>query len=168
MKDKKKRDYLVRIINTYLTTAETIMLYLKDNATDRSSKLTCNKSIREIEQAKVFVNEVKHIEILEYLYGTFIGNSVIAYSVSGKIINSKKLHYFDSENGFDDFLKMIEENKQKALEKEKKQKETQEMLKKAKEEGKKVEYVYDKETKTTRPMIIEDKPSAWYNKNVIG
>lgn len=160
LKVEKKKEYLQKIIRNYLLTSLEIMNYLKAVADTKKSKLVCNKSIKNINQALVFVNEVKHIEVLEYLYGLFIGNNVIQHSISGNVINSKKLREYDTDKGFDDFLKMVKEQKEQALEREQKRKESLEALKKAKEMGKKVEMVYDPQTKTTKPMIIEDKPNS--------
>ena len=167
MKDKK-REHLVKIIKCYLETSKSLMEYYKSVAETRKGKLTCTKSIKAIEQAMIRVNEIKHIEILEYLYSTFMGNNVIAYSVSGKVVNSPKLAHYDTENGFAEFQEMLKEQKEIAEEKERKRQESLEALKKAKEMGKKVEMVYDKETNTTKPMIIEDSSINWYNKSVDG
>ena len=157
LNEKKKREYLQNITKFYLLTAKAVLEYYKAVAEDKKQKLICNKAIKNTDQALVFVNEVKHIEILEYFYSILIGNSAVQYSVSGKVVNSKKIKYFDTDKGFKEFQEMIEKQKQEALEREKRQKEIDETLKKAKEMGKKVEMVYDSTSKTTKPMIIEDK-----------
>ena len=157
--EKKKREHLVAIIRAYLTTAEEILSYLKDNADTRRAKLTCSRSIKSLQQAKVHVGQIKHIEILDYLYSSFIGNSVIAYSVSGKLVLSEKLKEYDTDEGIEELKQLVEEQKQKAIEKEKQRQEQINAVKKAQEEGKKVEMVYDSETKTAKPMIIEEPTS---------
>ena len=136
------------------------MKYYKGVATTKEQKLTCNKSIKDIENSINHLRQIKHLEILKYLYATFIGNNVIAYSVSGKVVLSKKLKEYDTDKGFVEFQEMLKEQREQALEREQKKKESVEALKKAKEMGKKVEMVWDKDTKTVKPMIVEDKNNA--------
>lgn len=157
MTQKKKKDHLLKIISAYLDTAQELLSYLKDSADTKVGKRTCSKSIKSIEQAKVHLHTIKHIEVLDYLYSTFIGNNVIAYSVSGKLVNAKKLKEYDTEQGVLELKELMEEARQKAIEKEKAKQEQMTAIKKAQEQGKKVEMVYDKETKTAKPMIIEEK-----------
>lgn len=157
MTQKKKKDHLLKIISAYLDTAQELLSYLRDSADTRVAKTTCSKSIKSIEQAKVHLYKIKHIEVLDYLYATFIGNNVIAYSVSGKLVNADKLKEYDTEQGAIELKELMEEARQKAIEKEKAKQEQMTAIKKAHEQGKKVEMVYDNETKTAKPMIIEEK-----------
>lgn len=157
---KKKREYLLNSLSLYLKTSKSIMEYLHINATTRQGKLVCNKSIKNIEQALIKIREIKHIELLEYLNATYIGNNVVAHSLSGHIVTNKKFQYWDSEEGFAEFLEEMKEQKEKSLAKEEEKKKEQEAIKKAKEEGKKVEMVYDDKTKTVRPLIIEENQKA--------
>ena len=160
LNEKKEREYLINIIQKYLETGKTLMKYYKGVATTKEQKLTCNKSIKDIENSINHLRQIKHLEILKYLYATFIGNNVIAYSVSGKVVLSKKLKEYDTDKGFVEFQEMLKEQREQALEREQKKKESVEALKKAKEMGKKVEMVWDKDTKTVKPMIVEDKNNA--------
>lgn len=158
--EKKKREYLIAIISSYLDTSYNLLAYYKGIADTRKAKLTCTKSMKRIEQAKVHLRQIKHIEVLDYLYATFIGNNVIAYSISGSMVLSPKLAYFDTDNGIDELRKEMEEQRNKQIEQEKKRKETLEAINKAKAEGKKVEMVWDNDTKTTKPVIVQEKPNA--------
>lgn len=159
MKDKK-REHLISIITYFLLTGKSILEYYKSVAETKEEKLKCNKSIRSIDKAIKTLCTIKHIELLEYIYSLLIGNNAIAYSISGQIILSPKMKHYDSEKGFTDFQEMIKEKQQEAEERLKKQRESEEALKKAKALGKKVEMVYDKESKTTKPMIVDDKVVA--------
>lgn len=153
--ERKKRQYLIKIIKSYLTTSIDLMSYYKAVADTRKAKLVCNKSMKSLEQALVRVDQIKHVEILEYLYSSFVGNNVIAYSVSGTVVLSPKLEEYDKDEHIEEFKEMLEQDKKDREEKLKERQETLEAVRKAKEEGKKVEMVYDKTTKTTRPMIID-------------
>ena len=94
---------------------------------------------------------------MDYLYSTFIGNNIIAYSVSGKVVLSQKLKEYDTDEGFAEFLEMVESQKREQEEKIKQRQDNMNAIKKAKEQGKKVEMVWDKDTKTVKPMIVEEK-----------
>ena len=158
--EKKKREYLIEIISAFLRTNIALMNYYHSVAETRKGKFVCNKSIKKTEEALVHLRQIKHIEILDYLYSSFIGNNAIAYSVSGNIVISDQLKHYDSEQGFDDFLAMIKEQKEKIAAKEEEKRKTKEAIELAKAQGKKVEMVWDKETKTVKPLIVEDKPQA--------
>ena len=160
LSEKKKRDYLLAIIGSYLTTSYNLMAYYKAVADTRKAKLICTKSMKKLEQARITINQIKHIEVLDYLYSTFIGNNVIAYSVSGNIVLSDKLKEFDNDTGVEELKQIMEDAKQKVLEKQKQRADTINAVNKAKAEGKKVEMVWDNDTKTTKPLTVEEKPNA--------
>ena len=157
MTDKRKRDYLIDIISSFLKTNLSLMNYYHASATDRKSKFACNKSIKSTEQALVHLRQIKHIELLDYLYSSFIGNNVIAYSISGKMVLSKQLDYYDTEKGFAEFQQMIKERKEKQEKQEQERIKNAQAIQRAKEQGKKVEMVWDNESKTTKPLIVESK-----------
>lgn len=154
---EKKRKYLINFIQKYLETSVALMEYYKSVATTRKEKYVCTKSIKSSKQAIDHLRQINHIEILDYLYSTFVGNNVIAYSVSGKIVLSNKLKEYDSDSGIQEFREMVETQKKEREQKEKQRQETLNAVRKAKEQGKKVEMVWDKDTKTTKPMIVEEK-----------
>ena len=158
--EKKKREYLITIIQKYLETGKSLMEYLKSVAPTRSAKYACNKSINKIDEALVHLRQINHIEVLEHLYSMFIGNGVIAYSISGGIIMSKEMQKWDTDEGIHELIELIEENRKKEEEKLKIQQENRKIVEQAKKEGKKVEMVYDKETKSVKPMIVEENNNA--------
>ena len=160
LKESKKREYLISIITNYLLTCKSTLEYFKAVADTKQGKLVCNKSLRSIDKAIETIKEYKHIEILDYLYATYVGNNAIIYTVSGQVATSKKLKKYDTDKGIAEFKQLMEEQRKESEEREQKRKESVEALKKAKAMGKKVEMVYDKDTKTAKPMIIEDKESA--------
>lgn len=158
--DKTKRQKLLSIIHNYLEMSISLMEYYKCVAPTRKAKYTCTKSIRSLQQAKIDICRYKHIELLEYIYASLIGNNVIMYSLSGTLVSSKKIKEWDTEQGFVDFQKEMEEQRKKHEEEQKQRALDQQAIQKAKEQGKKVEMVYDKETKKVRPLIVEEKEMA--------
>lgn len=160
MTDKKKREYLITICKKYLETSKELMLYFKAVANTRKGKYACNRSIKSIDMALVHIDQIKHIEVLEYIYSTYIGNNVIAHSVSGSIVLSKKINEYDTDEGVKILVEEINERKKQQEEKIAEKQRQKEIIEKAKAEGKKVEMVWDNETKTTKPMIIEENDNA--------
>lgn len=158
--EKKKREYLINIIDNYLKTNISLMEYAKAVATEKKQKLVCNKSIRSTEKALIHLRQINHIEILSYLFSIFVGNNISAYSISGSMVLSKKIKEWDTEKGIIEFRDLMEKQKQENELKQKQMQEKMEAIKKAKEEGKDVEIVYDKETKSVKPLIVEEKPNA--------
>ena len=157
---KKKRNYLITIIQKYLETSKCLMEYYKAVATTRKGKLTCTRSIKKIDQAITHLRQIKHIEVLDYLYSTFIGNNVIAYSISGGIVISPKMKEFDTDKGVEELVALMKEAQEKQQAKLLEKQRQKEVIEKAKEQGKNVEMVWDKDTKTVKPMIVEEKPNA--------
>lgn len=160
LSEKKKRDYLISIITKYLETNIALMEYYHAVADTRKAKLTCLRSKRKTEQAIIHLRQIKHVDILEYLYSTFMGNNIIAYSMSGSVVLAPKLAEYDTDDGIVEFREIIEKQKQEKIAKMEEKRKEQEIIDKAKAEGKKVEMVWDKDTKTNKPMIFEEKPNA--------
>lgn len=158
--EKKKKKYLIEVIGSFLKTNIALMEYCKAVAPDRKSKLVCTKSIKSTEQALVHLYTIKHIEILDYLYSTFIGNNAIAYSISGKMVLSPKIKEWDTDDGVKELIALMEENKKKKQEKFEQQEKNRKVVEEAKKKGKRVEMAYDKDTKTIKPLIVEEKPRA--------
>ena len=154
--EKNKREYLKNIIKAYLHTNIEIMSYLKANAPDTKSKRVCTKVIKDSEHAIAHLDTIKRIEILDYLYAILIGNSVIAYSVSPKLILSKKLEKIDNdENEYKLFLDELEEQRIYNEKKDKERLESQQAIENAKKQGKKVQMVWNKEEKRLVPVILD-------------
>lgn len=158
--DKKKKKYLVTIISSYLKVNISLMEYYKAVAPDRKSKLVCTKSIKRTEQAIVHLSTIKHIEVLQYLYSIFVGPSAQHYAISGSMVLTPKIKEWDTDDGVKELIALVEDNKRRQEEQFKKQEETRKAVEEAKKQGKKVEMVYDKDTKSVKPVIVEEKNNA--------
>ena len=111
---------------------------------------TCNK-------AKRIIYGVVHYEILASLYNSFVSGKESFYVMLSSTITSKnKITYWDrTQKGFKEFIALEEQAKaqsQKELDERMKQ---QEMIKKAQQEGKKIEMVL--ENGKLKPIIVENK-----------
>lgn len=159
--ESKKREYLVEIIRQVLITNISLMTYYKSLASDDNSRKVCSKSIRQTKKALEKLPLVKHIEILVSLYNAVIAGKESIFVLGGALICSKNFDYWDkTEKGFKEFLQLEEENRNKVVEKQKEEKEMKEAVEKAKAEGKKVEYVFNPETKKVEPKIVEETNQA--------
>lgn len=154
--DKKKREHIKNIIKAYLHTNIEIMSYLKVNAPDTKSKRVCTKVIKDSEHAIAHLDTIKRIEILDYLYASIIGNNVIAYSVSPKLILSKKLVEIDNDDEkYQDFLADLEEQRIYNEKKYQERLEYQQAIENAKKQGKKVQMVWNAEQKRLIPVVLD-------------
>lgn len=154
LNENYKRQQLISIIRHVLETNIEIMTYYKFMAADDKSRRVCSKSIRQSRNAIKKLYHVKHIEILVSLYNTIVGGKEIIFVSGGSLICSKQFDRWDkTEKGFKEFLALEEESKKIQKEQMEQQRQTQEMVKKAKEEGKEVEMLYD--NGKLKPIIKE-------------
>lgn len=158
--EKKERKHLLCVIKSYLETSKCLMEYYKAVANTKEGKSSCSKSIKSIEKALNTIEETKHIEILKYIYSMFIGNNAIAYSVSGKLANSKVLKKYDTEEGIVEFREMLKEQAKQRLEREQDRINYQKAQEEAKRTGKKLEMFYDPKTKKTKAIVVEKGGNA--------
>lgn len=153
--DKKK--YMVKIITKVLETNIEIMTYYKFLASDDKSKKVCAKSIKQSKLAIEKLSHIKHIEVLVSLYNTIVSGKEVIFVSGGSLICSKQFDRWDkTEKGFKEFLALEEENRKIQREQAEQQKKTQEMVAKAKAEGKEVEMIYD--NGKSKP-VIKEKPN---------
>ena len=122
---------------------------------------TLNLSIRQCEKALNEVSLIKHLEVLRAIYGDIVGKISNSLMLGGTLIVAKKTNYFDkTEKGFKEFMELQEENRKIYQQKIQEQKESKEAIEKAKEQGKKIEYMVDPVTKKLKPIIVEENNNA--------
>ena len=78
----------------------------------------------------------------------------------GGIVISPKMKEFDTDKGVEELVSLMKEAQEKQQAKLLEKQRQKEVIEKAKEQGKNVEMVWDKDTKTVKPMIVEEKPNA--------
>ena len=115
-----------------------------------------NKSIRQSKKGIEKVSHVKHLEILRSIYGDMVGKVSSVLMLGGSILCSKKLDYFDNtEKGFKEFTEIQEASIKEQQEKAKQQQEYREMVKKAKENGDKVDFMLDPKDNKVKPIVVK-------------
>ena len=140
-----------------LATEINIMDFQLTLTDDPKTKQAIKKVIRDSQKAQEIVMKITHYEILVSLYNAFVNGKESFYVMFSATINAKnKVTYWDrTKKGFQEFIKLEQEAKaqsQKDYEEKLKQ---QEIIKKAQEEGKKIEYMVDPVTKQLKPIIYE-------------
>lgn len=161
LSEKKEREYIIKIISSILETNISIMYMYRETAIDEKSRNICNKSIRQCRKGLKVLNTINHIEILRSLFSKVVYGKEVYFATVGSMCATDKISFWDTtEKGFQEFTKLEEEAKElteKELEEKRKQ---QELIKKAQDDGKKVDWVYDKDTKKLKPVVVEEKPNA--------
>lgn len=115
------------------------------------------KFIKESEKAIEIITSVQHYEILVSLYNAFVNGKETYFATLCKTINDKNtIKKWDrTEKGFKLFQDLENQAKAKSKEEYEKKLKQQEMIKQAKEQGKKIEMVYV--DGKLQPRIVEEK-----------
>lgn len=154
--DVQKRR-LKTIFTDMLLTNIAIMEFQLTLTDKEEDKKGLKRFIKDSKKAIVIINSVSHYEILVSLYNTFLNGKEVYFTSLCKIINNKTtiVKWDRTEKGFKLFLELENQAKAKSQEEYNKRLEQQEMIKKAKEEGKKVEMVLI--DGKLQPRIVEEK-----------
>lgn len=148
----------LKVVFARLLESEIAILEFQLTLTNEPEHIKCiKKIINTCNKAKRIVYGIVHYEILASLYNSFVSGKESFYVMLSSTITSKnKITYWDrTQKGFKEFIVLEEQAKaqtQKELDERMKQ---QEMLKKAKEDGKKIEMVF--ENGKLKPIIVENK-----------
>ena len=152
-----QKQRLKTIFTDMLLTNIAIMEFQLTLTDKEEDKKGLKRFIKESKKAIVIINSVVHYEILVSLYNTFLNGKEVYFTSLCKIINNKTtiVKWDRTEKGFKLFLELENQAKAKSQEEYNKRLEQQEMIKKAKEEGKKVEMVLI--DGKLQPRIVEEK-----------
>ena len=148
---------LKSIFNLMIATNIAIMRF-QLTLTDKQDEIKgLKKFIKDSEKAQEIVSSITHYEILVSLYNTFLNGKETYFATLVKTINNKNtIRKWDrTQKGFKLFQELENQAKAKSQEEYNKRIEQQEMIKKAKEQGKKVEMVYV--DGKLQPRIVEEK-----------
>jgi len=151
-----QKERLKQVLKDLLQTNIDLMAFHKTLTNDTNALKTINKSIKMANRAMEIVSQVKHIEILQSLYNTFLsGKENFFVLISATISNKNKVSYWDnSEKGFEEFRKLENEAMAKTKAEYEERKKNQEIIEKAKRENKKIEFAL--ENGKIKPIIVGD------------
>ena len=153
--EKRKIDNLKSIIASMINVARQIVEFQKENDNDPTHKNTYEKLLRHCNKAQILVWSCQHIEILASLYNSFVSGKEQYYIILTESIYKNVKKWDTTKKGFEEFLK-LDEDARNEFNKEKEERERQqEMIKKAREEGKKIDFVFENGKLT--PVVLEEK-----------
>lgn len=153
-----QKEQLKKVFIKLLETNEEIMNF-QITLTDKiEEKKGLKKLAKKTRHAIDVVRGIDHYELLISLYNMFINKKEPYFLSLCSTVCSKDLQKWDkTEKGFQEFLRLEQEAINDYNKKQEESRKQAEMIKNAREEGKKVEMVY-KNGKIT-PIIVEDKPN---------
>ena len=159
MKDKSivQKERLKEVIIGLLNANIEIMKFHKTLTNEEKSVRTLNRSIRQSNKAIGIVREVEHIEILQALFNSFVAGKENYFVMLGSTICSKNnvIRWDKSEKGFQEFVRLENEAHAKTKQEYEERLKQQEIIKKAKEDGKKIEFAY--KNGKLEPIIVSEK-----------
>lgn len=113
------------------------------------------KLLRMSNKAIEIISSVNHQDILELLYNNFISGRESVSAILVASINKYVNTWDKSEKGYKQFKEYEKENYEARIESIKRKQEMSQKIKKAKEEGKKLDFVYD--NGKVVPVVREEK-----------
>ena len=152
--EKKKINSLKAIICRMINVAEGIVQFQKENDNDPTHKKTYDKLLRHCNSAFHLVFNCQHIEILASLYNSFVSGKEQYYIVLTESIYKNVKKWDTTKKGFEEFLELDRQAREKYQEEVDERIKQQEMIKKAREEGKKIDFVF--ENGKLIPVVIEE------------
>lgn len=154
-----QKDLLKNIFIKMLETNIAIMEFQYTMTKRGKERVGIKSIIDKSKNAIEIVCGIKHYEILVSLYNSFVNRREVFFATICATINKKDTieKWDNSEEGFNEFLEL----ERKAIEQtdieEQEMRKNVETIKKAKEEGKKVELLYvDGKVK---PVVVSEKPN---------
>lgn len=156
-KTKVQLGNLKGIFFRMINVTEAILRYQMALTESEEERKGLKKYINETKKAYDIVTKVTHLDILESLYRTFIANKEIYFmSLVAMTTNKNTIVKWDrTEKGHKLFLELEKQAKEDYQKKLEEMKSNQDLIKKAKEEGKKVEMVLI--NGKLQPRIVEEK-----------
>lgn len=156
-KMENQSSLLKMVFINMLATNIAIMQFQMTLTSKEEEKKGLKDFIKKSKKAIRIVTDVKHYEILVDLYNSFVNGKETYFMLLAKTIDNKDTiaKWDKTEKGFKEFIKAREEAVAKSKEEYEQRIAQQEIIRKAREEGKKIEMVY-KNGKIV-PVVVEEK-----------
>lgn len=152
-----QKERLKAVFNRLLDTEIAIMQFQLTLASEDEHIKGIKKVIKDSEKAKKIVTSITHYEILVSLYNAFVNGKESFYVMFSATINAKnKVTYWDrTKKGFQEFVALEQQAKAQSQKDYEERLKQQEIIKKAQEEGKKIEMVF--QDGKLKPIVVEEK-----------
>lgn len=158
MTKKQEREFLIALIgDTLKLNINNCQLIKELDKNNVELQKTLDNSIEKSKNALEILDKIEHIEILRAIYNDYVNKISSHLVMGGALVSSPKIQEWDkSEKGFNEFKIANREALKLAKQKQKEQQESALAIKKAQEQGKKVQMVYDPTTRKLKPVIESD------------
>ena len=153
--ENTKVNELKNIVVSMIKVCESIVRFQMVEDSDPTHKQKYEKLLRHCKSAYNLVWSCQHIEILASLYNSFVSGKEQFYVILTESIYKNVKKWDTTKKGFEEFLKLDEDARNKFIEEKEERERQQEMIKKAREEGKKIDFVFENGKLT--PVILEEK-----------
>lgn len=153
IKKNKLKEIVIKLIESNIS----IIKFQRELDKDKTHHKTYEKLIRHSLNAINQVKNCEHIEILASIYNTFVSGKEQYFIIVSESIYKNLKRWDTTKKGFEEFTKLDNEAREKfAVESEERQKQL-EAVKKARENGQKVEFVF--QNGKVVPIVVEEKPN---------
>lgn len=151
-----ERRLLINAISGVINANISIMELHKKSATNTKQRNLCKKSINQSRESLIKIKNIKHIEILRSLYNNIIMGKETIFVMSGALLTYPQVEKWDTtEDGFKEFMELEQKAHQEEVEDFERKVKEQQAIEEAQKNGDSVEYVYDKESGTTKQVIVK-------------
>lgn len=150
---------LKNILVTMLETNIAILEFQSTLTSVEKEKKGIKEWVKRSKKAIKEVENIEHNEILASLYNAFVnGKESYFVAIALTLTQEKTVKYWDkTKKGFKEFLEKEKQAVKDDDANKKEKREMAEMIKRAKQEGKKVEFMYV--NKKLKPVIVNEKPN---------
>lgn len=150
-KINKIKDILISMLMVNIYNLE----YQKSMTNVKKYKNSFTTMILHTNKAISLIRNCKHFDILADLYNAFVaGRETFFIALSESVY--KNVEKWDTEEGHKEFIELQKDAIEKSNAEEEEKKKIVETIQKAKEEGKKIQFVYDK-GKITPVAVTDDE-----------
>lgn len=154
-REELQKSHLKSLIVMMIATQIALFKFEMTLLSDEKDIQACKKLIQEGKKAEDRVYKVQHIEILTSIFNTFFAKKEIYFIALVKSINKNVTRWDTTKKGFKEFLALEDDAINKSKEEEQERIKTQEIIAKAKAEGKKVEMTLV--NGKVVPIVVEEK-----------
>ena len=132
---------IIKILNKIIDVSEELTIFNKSLIKDPKERTKFNKFLKLCQQAREYLPNIKHEDVLTSLYRNIVCGKESVYTMCPALICHKATRHFDTEKGHAEFLKLekvAREEEKKAAKEIAKKRET---MKIAKEQGKNLDFI---------------------------
>lgn len=149
-----KKNKLIEIVVKLLESNISLIKFQRELDSDKTHHKTYEKLIRHSLNAINQVKNCQHIEILASLYNSFVSGKEQYFIIVSESIYKNLKKWDTTKKGFEEFTRLDNEAREQFAKESKERQAQLDAVKKAREEGKKVDFVL--QNGKVVPVIVDD------------